>query len=285
MSGTVTPPVVPPVTPPVVPPVVPPAAWHAGKVDATMVGHWQNKGWDVNDPVAVATSATKAHMEAEKFIGAPANEMLRMPKPEDSAGRAAFWQKLGAPATPEGYDFAGLKTADGKDLDPNFITAMRTTFANMNAPKALADEAAKAFVKYEGDRAAAAAAENAATLATARAELDKNWGANKAANLIVAQNAIRALGIKPEAVAALEGVAGYGAVMDMFRNIGTKIGEASFISNPSGQGGGSGVMTKDSAKARLDELKADSGWRTKLMQGDIATNREFQNLTTLMATE
>jgi hypothetical protein len=70
----------------------------------------------------------------------------------------------------------------------------------------------------------------------------------------------------------------------MFRNIGTKIGESSFISNESGGGGGATVMTKDSAKARLDELKADKGWTTKLLAGDIATKREWENLTVLIAT-
>jgi len=248
-----------------------------------MVAHWGNKGWDAADPATVAVAATKAHMEAEKHIGAPANEMLRIPKPEDSAGRAAFWQKLGAPTDAAGYDFAGITKPDGTALDPNLVTDMRAAFANLNAPKALADEAVKAFVKYQDNTAKAGQAEAAAKLAEARAELDRNWGPNKAANLIIAQNAIRALGIKPEAVSALEGVAGYGVVMDMFRNIGSKIGEAAFISNPSGQGGGGGVMTADGAKARMDELKSDKAWATKLLQGDMATKLEWQNLTTLMA--
>ena len=64
-------------------------------------------------------------------------------------------------------------------------------------------------------------------LALEKAELAKSWGSNYAANKIVAENAARALGIDPAAVAALEQQVGYGKVMEMFRTIGAKIGAGS----------------------------------------------------------
>lgn len=256
--------------------------WYQGKVDDVLVGHWKNKGYDVNDPVAVATAATKAHIEAEKFVGAPANELLRMPKADDAVATAAFWERLGAPKEAAGYTFEGLKAPDGSDLSPSFTDAMRATFAANRIPAPAANGIAKGVLKYMAGAEAEETAQKAATIQTERDALKKDWGAAFDGNLLAAQNAIRNLGIKPEAVTALENAAGYSAVMNMFRNIGVKIGEAPFI-DTSGGSNNMGVMSGSQAAARLDELKADEAWTKRLLAGDFAATREFQNLTSLMA--
>jgi hypothetical protein len=83
--------------------------WHDG-VEADTVGFWQNKGYKVDDPKALATDLTKQYRELERHIGAPPDQILRLPKadakPEDIK---AFWSKLGAPADAKEYDFSGIK--------------------------------------------------------------------------------------------------------------------------------------------------------------------------------
>ena len=256
--------------------------WYAGLADETLVGHWQNKGYDLTNPAKVAVEATKAAIEAQKFVGVPANEILRLPKADDAVGTAAFWQKLGAPVDAKGYTFEGLKFPDGSELDQGFKDNMAKLAMDNRLPVTAANAVTQGVLKMLADAEAAEVAEHTVSVQAERDALKKDWGAAYDGNLLAAQNAIRNLGIKPEAVDALEKAAGYGAVMNMFRNIGVKIGEAPFIDTSSGSNN-MGVMSGSQAAARLDELKADEGWTKRLLGGDFAATREFQNLTSLMA--
>jgi hypothetical protein len=90
--------------------------WYDG-AGAEDVGYFQNRGWDKVDAKTAAINAAKAHREAEKLIGAPAAELVRLPKdPNDAAGWAAVRSRLGVPADEKGYNFADVKHADGSAL-------------------------------------------------------------------------------------------------------------------------------------------------------------------------
>lgn len=249
-----------------------------------VLGMWQNKGWDVTDAAKVAIAASQSFSEAEKFIGQPANMLVRLPSgPADEAGTKALWAKLGAPADVAGYDLAGVKRADGTALEPAFEQAFKQAALEANMPKDMAARIAASVVKHMDGVTANQVAERTAAAAQEKAALTTNWGQNFLQNQVVAQNAVRALGIPPEAVAALEGQVGYAKVMEMFRTIGSKIGEASFITGD-GNGGGSGnLMTKEGAGARLTELKNDSAWVTRYMSGDAQAGREMGNLMQIIA--
>lgn len=266
-------------TPPAgTPPATP---WYTGKVDNETVGYWQIKGLDVNDPAAIAVATSKFHREAEKFLGAPSNQLLRMPAANDEAAQKTFWQRLGAPVDAAGYDFTTVKRADGKDLDPKFVDHVRGMATALNLPKDTATRVATEFLKFTEGADTEAAAVKTAALATEKTALATNWGANAEANMFVAKSAAKALGIGPETVTALESVIGYSKVMDMFRVIGTKIGEDKFITNPGGNN--NQVMTRDQAAARLTELKADQAFVKRYLSGDAAAAREMGALQVIIA--
>lgn len=271
----------PDVTPPVVTP--PTTPWYDGKVDAETVGHWQLKGWNVADPALIAVEATKAHRAAEQFIGVPPNQLLRLPKDAaDEQGWKSLWTRLGTPDTPAGYDFSTIKNADGTDLEASLLERFRTTAANLKLPKDMATGMVQDFVKQQAEARAESEAATAAAVLAEKSKLAANWGPNMQSNMLVAQNAAKALGISPEVVVALEKNVGYAQTMEMFRNIGSKIGEDTFVSNAF-SGAPGGVMTREAAMARMTELKVDSAWTAKFLSGDAAATREFQNLTTIMA--
>ena len=118
-------------------------------------------------------------------------------------------------------------------------------------------------------------------VAVEKAELKKNWGSNEAANMVIAQAAVKALGVDPAAVAALEKVVGYAKVMDMFRNIGSKIGEDRFVST--GQGNDKGVMTRDQAESEKRDLMADEAWRIRYLKGGVDEQRKMQALNKMIS--
>ena len=62
-------------------------------------------------------------------------------------------------------------------------------------------------------------------ISSSKAAAAKTEPAEPTVEEIIAQQAAKALGATPEQVAALESVVGYDKVMEMFRSIGSKIGE------------------------------------------------------------
>lgn len=267
----------------VTPAVVTP--WHQGVegFDAETIGHIQTKGWDKLDAPKAALQAVKAWKEAERYVGVPANQIVRLPTDaNDEPGWKAVWARLGAPADAKDYDFSTVKIG-GKDIDAALQETFRTAAASAHLPKDAATRVAAGLAKYLESSEAAKLAEHTAAVEKEREALNKNWGANKDVNLVVAKNAAAALGVTPADVEALEKIVGYSRVMEIFRNIGTKIGEDKFVSN---NGGGTpGVMTKEQAVARKAELMKDSAWADRYMKGGSAENREMTSLIKIITAE
>lgn len=277
--------------------VTPPAAtWFAGpgfddlpdEGKSELTGYMTSRGWDKTDARTAALGAIKAAREAQKFVGAPPDKIIRLPKDEaDEAGWNDLRSKLGVPADPKEYDFSGVKRADGSELDADLATALRTSLREANVAKDRAPAIAKAVADQLDKAHKTSADEYAAAVAQAKDALKANWGNNYNANMIVAQNAAKALGIDPEknpadrtALNALEAAFGYDRVMELFRNVGSRIGEDKFVVSTAP--GAAGVMSSDQARASLAERKADKAWVDKLMKGDTATKREFDNLTRMI---
>lgn len=251
-------------------------------VDDTMVGHWQNRGWDKKTAAEAAVEATKAWKEAEKFVGVPADQIVRLPKDAaDETGWNTVYTRLGRPADAKGYDLSAVKRADGTALDEATSEFIRDRAFKLNLPKDKAVELATEIVKREDGARAAADVEKQAKLAEQKTNLDKNWGANRAANMFIAQRAAAALGVAPETVAALEGVIGYDKVMDMMLAIGQKIGEDKFVTSTNTTG--AGVLTAAQAQARIAELKADPAYSKAYLAGDAVKKREMEALHRIVA--
>lgn len=243
--------------------------------DADTKGYITNKGLDRKTAAEAFLEAAKFHREAEKFVGAPANEMVRLPKEANAPEWETVHQRLGKPKDKAEYDFAAVKHVGDKPLDAALADTLRAAAFNSNLPKEAAVRMATDIVKHMDGVAEAADAIKADKLAVEKAELMKNWGGNAAANRVVAEAAAKALGVSPEAVAALEGVVGYAKIMEMFRTIGTKIGEDRFVTSG---GAGGGIMTRDQAVAEKAELMRDRAWTTRYSAGGVEEMRKMTAL-------
>lgn len=256
----------------------PAKSWFDG-ADAELVGHLQNKGWHDKPANEVALAAIAAHREAEKYIGVPAERIAHLPKDaSDAAGIAAFRAKIGVPAEAAKYDLGELKFADGTSPDPKFNDWLKETAFKAGIPQSAVQQLAQDFTKFVEDGSKAGDAASAVKLAEGKAELAKNWGQNEVINLEIAKRGAAAVGISPEAVAAMERTDGYAKTMEAFRQIGVLNGEAKFIGAGNGPGGSNGVMTQEQAVARKGELMNDQGWVSRYMAGDVAANKELGDL-------
>jgi hypothetical protein len=245
-------------------------------LDAEVKGYLQTRGLDKKTAVDAFSEAYKAHREAEKLIGAPANEIIRLPKDPNAPEWKGVWERLGKPVEEKGYDLSTVKRTGDKPIEDALADTLRKAAFEANLPKDAATRVAASVIKHLDAEAAATAALATDKLNLEKSELKKNWGANEAANMVIAQAAVKALGVDPAAVAALEKVIGYSKVMDMFRNIGSKIGEDKFVN--AGGGGNSGVMTREQAVSEKAELMRDSAWTKRYTAGGVEESRKMQAL-------
>lgn len=244
--------------------------------DADAKGYIQTRGLDKKTPTEAFTEAYKAHREAEKLIGAPANEIIRLPKDPNAPEWKGVWERLGKPVEAKGYDLSTVKRTGDKPIGDALTDTLRNAAFEANLPKDAATRVAASVIKHLDAEAAAAAALATDKLNLEKTELKKNWGANEAANLVVAKAAVTALGIDPAAVSALENVVGYAKVMEMFRNIGAKIGEDRFVT--AGGGANSGIMTREQAVSEKTELMRDTNWRDRYLKGGSEEKRKMESL-------
>ncbi len=245
-------------------------------------GSFKNKGWDQKSPAEAAAEAMKSYHEAEKYIGIPKDQIVRLPKDaNDAEGWKAFNAKIGVPEKPEGYDFTGLKFSDGTELDDDFVNSFRAAFHEEGVPAGLAKGVMEHVVKYMESAETDETAAKQAAIAQGRDELARSWGANAEANKFIAQQAVLKLGLTPDFVQKIENEAGYAQTMQTLLKLGQMMGEDKFVANH--EGPAKGVLTREQAEARLGELKRDSTWVGKVNAGDHKANDEFNALTRIIA--
>ena len=263
-------------TPPAAPPATPPAAappWHQG-IEADVIGSWQNKGWDITDPAKLVVEVSKSWKAAERHVGAPVDKIVRLPEPNDQAGWAGVWEKLGAPKEAKDYDIPA-KYADGSDLDAGLADTLRSTFAKSHLPKEAAGEVAKAIVKYveEADKSEATLGEQ--RKADQIAALQRDWGAKQQENQVIAINGARRLGLSSDQVKAMENALGYDVAAKLLHKIGVGTTESSFV-----EGGttSANTTTSEQATSRLNDYAKDKEWSARLQAGHPPTVREWKAL-------
>lgn len=265
------------------------APWHAN-IDQGIKDFWAAKKYDLSDPVKVLDVVSRSYQGAERLLGVPADELLRMPKPNaDTTEVNAFWNRIGVPKEAKDYDFAAVKMADGSDLDPAFLDTMRASLHANRVPKDNAPAVIRDVIKYLEANDRAEAAETTAEVQRQEQALRTNWGNRYAYNLTVAKDALdrigQAAGLNKQqidqgwdALSKLGGV-GAAAAMEMLRVIGSRMGEHDFVaagqSRPAGDGG---FVSADQARAEIASLLQDRDFQARLLAGNVEAKRKWTNL-------
>lgn len=252
-------------------------SWYTG-ADAETTGFMQNRGWDKLDAKGAALAAIKSYREASAHLGAPPDQLMRMPKDSnDTEAWTKLYSRLGVPDKPEAYNFDGVKFGDGSTVDQDVVNVVRDLAAKNHLTPDAATSVVKAIVNMVEKAETQETDQYAIKLEGEKAALRQNWGGNAASNLVIAQNAAAKLGVDQETLATLEKTVGYSKVMEMFRQVGARIGEDNFLGG--GNNGPRGPVTQMQAKAELSALESDTDFNTKLFSGDRAAAQKFDNLT------
>lgn len=257
------------------------APWFHG-ADPETIGYIQNRGLDKVTPVEAAMRAIKSHREAEKHLGVPSDQLQRMPKDaSDAEGWNGLYKRLGVPDDANGYDFSGVKFADGTELDADFKTAIGTALKSAGVAKDKAATIMKTLVEL-GDKETTAETTQARDLAIQEmASLKIDWGSNIERNMVVADNAAAELGMTPEEIQTMKDGLGAAKVAKIFFKLGVGMGEDRFVS--AGPQGDRRAMSGEMAVARLAEMQTDSIFMEKFMSGDTAARKELDNVSRMVA--
>lgn len=259
-------------------PNAPPAVGWTTGLTPEEIGHAQNKGWHTLTPIDAAKAATKAHREAQVYIGVPEAQIVKLPA-ANAAPEAwnGVWEKLGRPKAATEYDFTGVKHKDGTPVDAQFVDFVRQEAFTRGLSKAAAVDHAKAWVAWGEKEDAREQTTLLAEATTAREALKTSWGKDHDFRLARAKRVAEMAGFTANEIAAAESTKGYAFLMTMMDRVAEKAGEDTFRPNGNGNGGPL-TMTKEQAAAKKQELMKDEAWKGRYLGGGTAENREFQAL-------
>lgn len=203
-----------------------------------------NKGF--KDPL----SALESYHNAEKLLGAPADQIIRLPKADDAQAWEGVWAKLGRPEKPEGYE---LPVPEGDDGE--FAKLASQWFHAAGVPKAAAQAIAKAANEHA---AAQMKTQKEALEREANQQLEAlktEWGAEFDKRAEFAKRGLAAYGKKAglddNDLGVLEHAIGTAKMIRLFAALGETTAEHDF-----GGGGEGGVgLTPQAAKQKLDEIR------------------------------
>lgn len=245
-------------------PVAAPAPWYGDIADPGVKGYAELKAWKSPE------DAIKAAQSAEKLIGVPRDELLRLPKDLTAAKPEeldAIYTRLGRPAAATDYKLPEIPGGE------EFRGAMAPLLHSAGLNQAQASKLAEGWNAYMSQAVEAQQREQAQREQVDLNELHKEWpGEVYTQREEMARRAVREFvapftggdqGKTAELLGKIEDAVGTGTFLRLFSGIGERVGEAKFVG--SGASNSSFGMTPAAADARIKELMGDREWGRKVL--------------------
>jgi len=254
-----------------------------GDADAAFLEQFSAEGGDADNPsprdwikskgIKSLDDLAKNYREAEKSIrnGGKLTVPGEGAKPEEIA---AYHKAIGVPDTPEGYEFT---QPEGAELDGDLVTPLREVALKAGVPAAGFKALAEGLIQVQLDQLEGLKTAEDADAAKWQAD----QGAQKAEKMASVNNAMRALGLKPADVAAmqrgfsLQGQPGSAKVLGLLATIGGGIAEDALLG---GDGKRRFGITGAEAKTEVDRLVVDRDFQAKLTAKDPAAVERWNRL-------
>lgn len=219
-----------------------------------------------------------AYIAAQKLIGVPADQIIRMPKADDLTGMRAAIAKFGVPAKVEDY-----KIDVGAGADPEFVKTAAGWFHEVGIPAWQGKELAKKWEDFGNKQIEAGQTAWATQVTKDTTELHAEWGDNKNVNLLALKEAQKFGGFEDKEIDAMARAVGLKKTFAFLAKVGTPLLPDQF---KGGQGGGSGAfntMTAQEAAARRTTLMSDREWGKRYIAGDREARAEMDAINAALA--
>lgn len=246
-----------------------PTAWYSS-FDADTQGWLDNRGLTKLDATAALPEVLKTARNAEKLLGVPADQVVRLPKEDSPDAWNPVYDRLGRPADPKEY-------AVPKGTPDDVAAWARETAHKLGLSKRQGDQWINAMAERQTQATSTKNQAYKAKLAQEQADLNSKWGAAREKNLQIAKVATNELGFDGDTIDKLEEALGYAKLMEMMHAIGSKMGEDSYTSGGRGPGFGD-AMTPAQAQARISALRQDIEFVKRYNAGDTSAKTEMDRL-------
>lgn len=228
----------------------------------------ENKSFVANKGFKSFDDVVTSYINLEKYQGVPADKLIRLPDENNADEVNAFYKKLGRPDKAEDYKF---EIAEGQDDAIAKAIAPELFKIGLSQKQAAAIYKTLENAKIEQGKVAEAAA------IKAEEDLKTEWGSNYENNLKAAQQAAKVAGVTAAQIEALQKATDYKTVMNMLKNLASKFGEDVL------RGAGNNqqsrfTLTPQQAREKIEQLKTNKDWVTKINSGDKATLQEYDEL-------
>lgn len=245
----------------------PPAADWTASFSDDLKGFVQTKQF--KDPSAVVES----YRNLEKLTGAQ-EKLIRLPEKEDAPEWAQVYEKLGRPKEAKEYQLE--MPAEGGDKE--FLEEARSKFHELGLNRKQAETLAKWWNQKAANVSAQSEEQRTAAVLADAENLKKEWGMAYDQNLGAAKNATKKFGIDEATLDKMESALGYSGLIKFMHNLGSKIGEASFISGDGKTSGFGGVMSPEQARGQLAALNQDSDFIRRYAEGGAPERQKMEEL-------
>ena len=211
-----------------------------------------------------------------------------MPRAGDLEGQKAFRLALGMPETSDKYDFGDLSQVKG--VNENYLKAARDWFHKSGLSQEQAAALVTANNAWATEQMAAQDTAYKASVAAGEQELRAEWKNGYDRMINQAGTTAKMLGISAEMIDGIESKIGYAGALKFLANLGTKLGEDSFVSLEGGNARKfAGTLTPAEAKVQWDSMKMDKDFLAALMDntnpGHKAAREKQTNMFKLMFPE
>ena len=214
--------------------------------------HAASKGWDRLPDAEAAAAISKSYRELERIRPAPP----------------------AVPATAAEYTFPDAV----KDAPAPTLAFVRQLAADLHLPIAAAGTLAERLVGRDSQATTDAATLAASARATSEAALKTSWGADYAAKEALAAKGFAALGLAPEAKAALEATLGVDKAAEFGLSLGLKMGEATLLKEDGGKNVTQPAMTRQTALDERNSLMTNNEFLAKFSAGDVEAVKKIGEL-------
>ena len=238
------------------------AAWLEG-LDDDGKNFVANKAWKT------PKDAVESYRNLEKLVG---RKVRDIPAEGDAEGWSQFYNELGRPETPAGYEF---DLPD--DYKPELVKFYQDAAHKAGLTKRQADAFLCNYLDYEHAFCEAQARQKEADIHSAAEELKREWGARYNENLNMALRGAEALGLGKAERIALEESMGQAKAARLFERIARALCTEDGTPHTPGNVA-FGLRTPAQAQARIDELLSRPDYQASYMNGDKHKVAEIQAL-------
>ena len=222
-------------------------------------GYVENKGWDG------AEQMLDSYRNLEKSMGAPADQILHLPKEDAGAEEwGAVYSRLGRPEDPSGYEFSGPEVPEGGiDLTPDLATWAHEAGLSKAQAQTIYEKYNGRLDEVSQEFAAQRAEQNAAD----EQALRKEWGGAWEENISAGRKFAQQFNLDNGTLDKLESALGKRGLLELAAEIGRGLGEHS-MPNDREQDTGAGStfgMTPAAAQTKINELMADEVFKSQYL--------------------